>query len=336
MKTSLKDIAEKLHLSKTTISWVLSGQGDKKSISATTQKKIFDCAKAFNYQPNLLARSLNTGISKTIGLIIPDITNTFYSSIAHAIEINLEQNGYSLMIGSSESDIERENKMIRLFRGRQVDGLIIAPTKISKVEIQNMVDEGYPLVLFDRYFPEMKSDYVIIDNEKASYELVCKMIEKGAKKIAILTTNPYPQTINMRHDGYARAITESNLALNPDLYGEVPFIHYEEEVYKTLDHIFAKTPDVDGFFFTTHILALLAFRYFFEHKIKFNSRFQLACIHSTPELHIVAPNMFIAQMPIEDIGKNTVDILLKRIQSRNSKAHKEESKENLVLSCTIR
>ena len=80
MKTSLKDIAETLKLSKTTISWVLSGKGDEKGISLATQEKVFQCAKQLNYQPNLLARSLNTGISGTIGLIIPDITDSFTPS----------------------------------------------------------------------------------------------------------------------------------------------------------------------------------------------------------------------------------------------------------------
>ena len=86
MKTSLKDIAETLKLSKTTISWVLSGKGDEKGISLATQEKVFQCAKQLNYQPNLLARSLNTGISGTIGLIIPDITDSFYSKVARSIE----------------------------------------------------------------------------------------------------------------------------------------------------------------------------------------------------------------------------------------------------------
>ena len=154
MKTSLKDIAETLKLSKTTISWVLSGKGDEKGISLATQEKVFQCAKQLNYQPNLLARSLNTGISGTIGLIIPDITDSFYSKVARSIEKEAETQGYSLMICSSESEIERENRMIRLFKAKQVDGIIVAPTKVSKIEIQNLVKEGYPLVLFDRYFPE--------------------------------------------------------------------------------------------------------------------------------------------------------------------------------------
>lgn len=335
MKTSLKDIAETLKLSKTTISWVLSGKGDEKGISLATQEKVFQCAKQLNYQPNLLARSLNTGISGTIGLIIPDITDSFYSKVARSIEKEAETQGYSLMICSSESEIERENRMIRLFKAKQVDGIIVAPTKVSKIEIQNLVKEGYPLVLFDRYFPEMQTNYIIIDNEGSSYELVKKMINNGSSKIAIITTNPHLRTMNMRREGYARALIEANLPVDPDLYGEVTFVNYEKNVFKTLDQIFSKVPDVDGFFFTTHILALEAFRYFYEKGININKGYELACIHGVSAFRVLAPNMNIARMPIEEIGKNAVRILLGDIKYRLENSTEKREVETLVLPCSL-
>lgn len=335
MKTSLKDIAETLKLSKTTVSWVLASKGDEKGISLATQEKVFNCAKQLNYQPNLLARSLNTGISGTIGLIIPDITDSFYSKVARSIEMEAEAKGYSLMIGSSESEIERENRMIRLFKAKQVDGIILAPTKVSKVEIQNLVNESFPLVLFDRYFPEMKTNYVIIDNEGSSYDLVSKMIANGARKIAIITTNPHLRTMNMRREGYAKALIEANLPVNPDLHGEVPFVDYEENIFKTLDQIFSRVPDVDGFFFATHILALEAFRYFFEKGININKGYELACIHGVSAFRVLAPKMSIARMPIEEIGKNAVRILLNDISHHLQDSKAKEDVETLVLPCFL-
>ena len=127
MGASLKDIACKLNLSKTTVSWVLSRQGDKKGISAKTQSRVLACARSLAYEPNLLARSLNTGVSKTIGLILPSISDTFFAHIADRIESEAEQEGYSLMIAGSNSETERENALIRLFRSKKVDGIIIAP-----------------------------------------------------------------------------------------------------------------------------------------------------------------------------------------------------------------
>lgn len=108
MGTSLKDIAETLNLSKTTVSWVLSGRADEKGISAATQQRVSRCAQQLNYRPNLLARSLNTGESGMIGLILPSISDSFYSQVAREVEMEVEEHGYSLMICSSESEPERE------------------------------------------------------------------------------------------------------------------------------------------------------------------------------------------------------------------------------------
>ena len=292
MGVSLKDIAEKLNLSKTTVSWVLSGQGNKKGISAETQNRVFACARELAYEPNLLARSLNTGISKTIGLILPSISDSFYAHIAHQIESEAEKAGYSLMIASSNSEIERENAMIRLFRSKKVDGMIIAPTKISKREINRLVDSHYPVLLFDRYFPEMHVNYVIINNEESSYKLVRHLIDKGFRKIAIITTNPHLLTMDMRREGYANALSDAHIRINPDLYGEVTYVNYQENIYSTMDRIFSAVPDVDAFFFTTHILAIEALRYFYDRGIDINDgSWGLACIHEDSLFRVLAPKM---------------------------------------------
>lgn len=334
MRTSLKDIAEKLNLSKATISWTLSGKGDEKGISMATQEKVFQCAKELNYQPNLLARSLHSGYSKTIGLIIPDITDSFYSKVACIIEREADARGYSVMIGNSESKIERENKLIRLLKAKQVDGLILAPTKVSKTEIELLVDEAFPLVLFDRYFPQINTNYIIIDNEESSYQLVRKMVVDGARKIAIITTNSYLRTMNMRREGYARALMEMNLSVEAELYGEVPFVDYERNIDKILDRIFKEVPDVDGFFFTTHILAIEAFRYFYDKGIDLK-KYALACIHSVPSFRALAPNINIALMPIDEIGENAVRILLKNIEHRQGNPKVMDKVETIVLRCEI-
>ena len=145
MGASLKDIACKLNLSKTTVSWVLSGQGDKKGISAETQSRVLACARSLAYEPNLLARSLNTGVSKTIGLILPSISDTFFAHIADRIESEAEREGYSLMIAGSNSETERENALIRLFRSKKVDGIIIAPADASGCEVGRLAESGCPV-----------------------------------------------------------------------------------------------------------------------------------------------------------------------------------------------
>ncbi len=336
MGVSLKDIAEKLNLSKTTVSWVLSGQGNKKGISAETQNRVFACARELAYEPNLLARSLNTGVSKTIGLILPSISDTFYAHIADQIESEAEREGYSLMIASSNSEIERENAMIRLFRSKKVDGMIIAPTKISKREISRLVESRYPVLLFDRYFPEMRVNYVIINNEESSYKLVRHLIDKGFRKIAIITTNPHLLTMDMRREGYANALSDAHIRINPDLYGEVTYVNYQENIYSTMDRIFSAVPDVDAFFFTTHILAIEALRYFYDRGIDINDgNWGLACMHEDSLFRVLAPKMNIAHFPIEEIGSNAVRILLNQIRQSNDPEAGEYVPESKVLPCRM-
>jgi len=336
MHSSLKEIAKELNLSKTTVSWVLSGQAQLKGITEATANKVIEYVAKTNYQPNLIARSLNTGETKTIGLILPSISDSFYSEVAREIEAKARECGYSLMISSSESDINREDDMIRVFKSKRVDGIIVAPTKVSKVEIQRLIDESYPLITIDRYFPELSASYVIINNRDSSYMLTKHLVNKGCKKIVILTTNPHLTTMNQRKEGFEDALRESGITIDPNLYGEVNFFHYEKNLYQVLDNIFNNGPDVDGFFFTTHILALEAFQYFNDRGIK--ADFEFACIHEAPVFRILAPRINVARMPIEEIGKNAVSLLIEQIdiakENRKNQKQRIETK-HLILSCSL-
>lgn len=242
MGASLKDIACKLNLSKTTVSWVLSGQGDKKGISAKTQSRVLACARSLAYEPNLLARSLNTGVSKTIGLILPSISDTFFAHIADRIESEAEKEGYSLMIAGSNSETERENALIRLFRSKKVDGIIIAPADASGREVDRLAESGCPVVLFDRCLAKTDAGCVVIDNEADSHALVRHLTARGFRKIAIITTFPHLPTMELRHRGYLRALAEAGLPADPRLYGEVAYAGYRQHVCDTLDRILARFP----------------------------------------------------------------------------------------------
>jgi LacI family transcriptional regulator len=334
-KVSLKTIAKELNTSIATVSWVLSGKGNDKKISSATQKSIITYARQMNYQPNMLARALNVGMSSTVGLIIPSISDSFYSGVSKAIERALGKRNYSLMICSSESYGVHENKMINMLKSYQVAGIIIAPTKISTVEIKRLVDESYPLVLFDRFFAELPISHVLIDNEESSFKLVEHIITKGARKIAFITTNPHLTTLNFRQQGYMMALEKYHIPINPDLIGIVPFHGYESKAPFILDQILSKVPDVDGFFFSTHILAIETFKYFIGKGIDYNNRFRLACIHEEPLFPIISPHINVAVMPVLKIGESIVDLLSQQINAKYSKTGSENSKliEELILPC---
>jgi LacI family transcriptional regulator len=164
---SLKDIAAKLGVSTTTVSWVLSGKGDARNISKKMQEMVRKCAEELNYTPNSLARSLSTGLSKTIGLIVPSISDSFYSTIANRIEKEAHKAGYTLMIASSNSDGDKEEELIKVYEEKQVDGIILAPTKLTRCGIDRLIIRRVPLVFIDRFYPELNVSSVVIDNENA-------------------------------------------------------------------------------------------------------------------------------------------------------------------------
>lgn len=334
MSASLKDIANRLGVSKTTVSWVLSGKGDERNISKQMQAKVYECAEELQYTPNTLARSLNTGVSKTIGLIVPSISDSFYSNIANIIEKEARNAGYTLMIASSNTDEVKEDELIKVYEEKQVDGVIIAPTKLSKTGIERLISRNIPLVFVDRYYPELCVSSVIIDNENASYRLVRQLIEKGRKKIAIVTTKSYILTMDLRTKGYMRALEESGISFDEDLYCEVPFDDYQQEIIPMLDNMFRNHPDIDGIFFASHILLIEALNYFMLSHISLtDGHISLASMRTEKLLRGIAPDLSIAHFPEEDIGRNAVRILLDHIDSkRNGKAFQRES---LILSCDI-
>lgn len=315
MKASIKDIAQALNLSKATVSWILSGQGEAKGFSRVTIKRVQEYADSVNYRPNLLARSLSLGATNTIGLIIPFIGDTFYAQLVQAIELEAARNKYVLIVCSSEGDGDKEFELIKMLRSKQVDGIIIAPTKISTKGIDLLIKDSLPFVLVDRYYPELSVNYVIVNNYPCCYDMVSHLIKKGSSKIALLTTDIHLHVMKQRIEGYRKALTDSNLPNESSLEILVDRQNYATDIVDKLDRLFDEVKDVDGFFFSTHYLALEAIRYFVRQKIDYQARFHMGCFHETIALDILAPDMSITLMPIREMGVQVVHILLENIRN---------------------
>lgn len=330
MGVSLKTIAEALELSKTTISWILSGKGEEKGFSESTIKLVKDYAKKVGYEPNLLARSLSIGVTHTIGLIIPAVGDTFYSQMTQAVEARTQKYGYSLIVSSSEGNSAKEAKLINILRRQQVDGLIIAPTKKINIGIKKMISESFPFVFIDRYFPSLDTNYVIVDNDTSSEKLVSLLIGEGARKIAVVTTDMDLLVMNKRVVGYRAALENAGIGNDDALYVEVHRDSYKQNLKQQLDLLFEHHPDVDGFFFTTHYLALESIRYFLEHDIDYNRMFHMGCIHTTIALDILAPKMKVAMMPIDELGAAAVDVLIEQIKCGDGFESRQQVFSNLI------
>lgn len=318
MVASIRSIAEDLGLSKATVSWILSGKGEERGFSAATISQVKAYAKKVGYRPNLIARSLSKGYTKIIALIIPSISDPFYSQMAQGVEARVAEAGYVTILGSSEGDGKKEKQLIQTLRAQQVAGIIIAPTNTSDSVIEDMLKDHFPFVLIDRYSPSLHSNYVISDNEESSYKLVSHLCKSGCRKIALITTDTHLFIMNMRQSGYFKALSENGLPADMQFVKEVCRANYSDDIIKKLDALFSEVKDIDAMFFTTHYLAEESIRYFVSKGIDYKKKFKLATMHSTKALEILDPKMSMAVIPIEKMGSIAVDILIKNIVEADS------------------
>ncbi|MGH9992575.1 MAG: LacI family DNA-binding transcriptional regulator, partial [Nitrososphaera sp.] len=182
----MKLIAERVGVSVPTVSRVLTGKAKQFRISKETAEAINKIAAELNYTPNKLASGLRLKRTQTLGLLIPDISNPFFASIARSIESSARRLGYSIILCDSEESTKLEAESLLLLQSRKVDGLLICPVGQESAHLISLLEKNVPVVFVDRYFPELKCPYVVSDNAKGAFEATSYLIENGHNAIACI------------------------------------------------------------------------------------------------------------------------------------------------------
>ena len=186
-RVSIHDIATHLKVSTSTVSFVLNGKAEEMRISDAVADKIKKYAEEVSYRPNLIAKSLRTGKSKIIGMMVEDISDPFFAGIARGIERIAYQQGYKIFFASTENITSKAKELVKVFRERQVDAYIIAPPPEFSSEIQSLLVDGKPLVLFDRYYPELTTNNIIVDNYDGAFKATSYFHNEGCRYIGFIT-----------------------------------------------------------------------------------------------------------------------------------------------------
>lgn len=203
-RTSLNDIAKSLNVSKATVSFVLNDKGDQFNISKEKQRLIKEKAKELSYVPNFFAKSLRQGETKTIGLVLPDISNAFYAEISKTVQEKLYESGYNTFIVNTNDDMELEKVLMRELIQRSIDGMIIAPSNNIKDLIPILLETHIPVVFTDRLGDE-NADYVGLDNKGEGGRLI-EFFSKVPKRVIALVPSPSNvSTIQDRIEGTKEA-----------------------------------------------------------------------------------------------------------------------------------
>lgn len=328
-KVSIKDIAQAVGVSTALVSYVLNGKEKEARVGKEIAEVIRTTAKNMNYQPNQIARSLKSGRSNTIGLIVADISNPFFSSIARTIEDEAKRNNYTVIFGSSDENADKCRDLIDVLIKRQVDGFIIAPTENSQNQIKYLEDHKVPFVLIDRYFPEIHTNYVATDNFKASYEAVQHLVATGHKSIGMIAYQSKLVHMEERKRGYVEALKDSKLAGSATLIKEVRFSALVEDIENKIGELLFGKPSVDAIFFATNTLALNGLKYLNKHNYRIPEDLAVVCFDEGEAFDFFYSPLTFVNQPLVEVGKEAVRILVNQINN------KDASKRQIFISSQL-
>ncbi|MFC2107313.1 LacI family DNA-binding transcriptional regulator [Bacteroidota bacterium] len=313
-KTSLKDIAENLNVSKTLVSFVLNGQGDSKGISSETQKKVLDKVKELNYKPNQIARGLRLGKSLTIGLIVADISNKFYAKIAKQIEKVASTYNYNVIFCSSDENPEKEIELIDMLKDRQVDGIIISTTQKRTAVFTQLKKEKYPFVLIDRHLPKLSTNFVGVDNYTGAFEATEHLIRNGFERIAFFMISPnYLSTMKEREAGYRNALKYNGIRVNNHLIRTISFQDIRENVRSYLSELMKSPFHIDALFSGNNNISVAIMEYLNDMNLRIPNDLALVSFDDIDLFRFSHPSITAVSQPLDRIGEMAVNILMDEI-----------------------
>jgi LacI family transcriptional regulator len=325
-KTSLSDIAKAAGVSKTLVSFVLNGKAKEKGVNKETAERVLQKIKEFNYQPNSVARSLRTGQSSTIGIVVADISNAFYARICRNIEQFVMQEGYNVVLGNSNEDPSREKELLKMMYDRGMDGIILAPTRpYSEIIEKELNDMEIPLVLVDRHYPKSNFHHVIVDNFEIAYKATKHLIDLGHKYIGYIAIKPsHTSVMQERYAGFCQAKVDAGIEASPEYYNELSLEDLNGDIYDKLDCLHYKEGKVTAMVSSNNKVTLSLLECFKVNDIKIPDDISLLSFDYLDVFKLLCPPISSIQLFAEDIGNRAAHLLMEKIH------HKDELK-NVVL-----
>lgn len=331
-KVTLKQIAKELDVSISTVSKSLKNSTE---ISEDTRLKVQAFAKLYNYKPNNIALSLKNKKTKTIGIIIPEIVHHFFATVISGIEHVANEKGYNVIVCLSDESFDKEVINLEMLANGSTDGFIMSLSKETQQKkdfhhLQEVINQGMPIVMFDRIANEILADKVIIDDLLAAYQAVNFLVEEGCKKIALITTVDYVSVGKLRTDGYIRALKDHNIAVDDHLILKI------EDIENCSDAIDAliQNQNIDGIFAVNELFAVVAIKAALKKGIKIPEELSIIGFtdgiiskFSTPTITTVSQNGV-------KMGSKAAEMLIERLETEEEEDERyktEVIETNLIL-----
>ncbi|WP_131536342.1 LacI family DNA-binding transcriptional regulator [Pedobacter nototheniae] len=320
-KILIKDIASQLNVSITTVSFVINGKAKEKNISDALAKRVMDLVEKLDYQPNALAKSLRTGKTKILGFLVDDISEPFFSGIARFIDEKASEMGYKILFSSTRNDKKKAIELLQIFKDRHVDGYIIALPEGLEEEISKLIQSNHPVVLFDRYVPELKSDYVVIDNQGSTYEATQHLIFNGYKNIGFITIDTEQQQMIDRLAGYEQAINENKLTLHTK---KLNYVDSADSI-KQMTQFFNTEEGLDAVIFAANYICMDGLRTFKQMEINILEDLAVVSFDDFELLEFCNPPVTAIAQPVKAIAERIMKTLLSKLNAEKRSTDYMES-----------
>jgi LacI family transcriptional regulator, galactose operon repressor len=314
---TIKDLAKELNISPSTISRALKDHPD---ISPETKRVVKALAEKLNYRPNLLAQGLRKSKTNTIGVIIPEFIHFFFSTIVSGIENIAYSKGYNVILCQSAETYEREVTDTRALWNSRVDGMLISISKETTEygHFQELLDEGLPMVFFDRVTKDLDASQVIVDDYLGAFNAIEHLISKGCKKIVHLAGPRNLEISKNRLNGYKHCLEKYNIAFDEALVVRCPEGTYEES--KRFTNILLNNIDgIDGVFGCNDMAALGAILAVKEKGIKIPDEIKIIGFSDWQLSNLIEPRLSTVSQAGFEMGQTAATLLIDEIETDEDK-----------------
>lgn len=309
MKVTISDVARLAGVSTATVSHTIN---NTRYVSGETKDRVYRAIAELGYTPDASARSFRTGKKKTVGFIVPDISNKFFATMIESVENYLSAHGYHLIIANTKENTEREENTLRLLTAGLVDGLLVASTMENFDSLDLMIPSGFPVVLVDRTFEEKKFPSVCVSNFQPIYRSVCRLAAKGCRRVGIIGGLPHLSTTKERIAAYEEAVVDCGLAREDCLiqYGD----SMEDSAPLCLERLLEQ--NCDGIVICQGLMASVTLAYLRKKGLLPGRDLSLV---SFVDYNIQSYDLYYDQVdriiqPVEELGQTAGEQILRRIE----------------------
>ncbi|HWV73436.1 MAG TPA: substrate-binding domain-containing protein [Pseudosphingobacterium sp.] len=309
-KITIGDIAKALGVSKTTVSFVLNGKAREIQISQDLEKRVLDYIQQVGYIPNQYAQGLRSGKTRIIGMLVEDISDSFFSAIARQIEEKAYEKGYKIVYSSTENNTDKAKEMLEVYKNSRVDGYIIAPPPAMENEIKELIKDGFPVVFFDRTLPGVYTDNVMVDNFNSAYEAMKHFVSNGFKNIAFVTLSSDQVQMLERERGYLQAMSEIGA---PYTIKRIKYHDDKLHSIKEIEEFLISHKYIDAVFFATNYIAENGLEAIRNLKLTIPDDLGVIVFDDNNMFRLFSPSITAISQPINEIASNSISLVLDKL-----------------------